>query len=106
VILTPASTITAGAAFSLKVTVLDAFGKKVKNYTGTIHFSDSLATTVLPADYTFNGADAGMHTFTVILNTASTQTHSAVDTADSSLIGLATVSVKASGGGGGSGKKP
>ena len=38
--------ITAGAPFSLKVTVLDAYGNKVKNYFGTVHFS---TTAGLPA---------------------------------------------------------
>jgi hypothetical protein len=91
------------------VTVLDAYGNKVKNYTGTVRFSDSVAATGLPADYTFNDADAGIHNFTVTLNTASSQNLSVLDTANSALLGVVTVSPKSAGGGGGgggSGKKP
>jgi len=59
VVLTPSSNTTAGTPFSLKVTVVDAFGNVVKNYTGTVDFTDSVATSGLPADYTFTAADAG-----------------------------------------------
>src|SRR5205807_2359148 len=55
--------ITAGTPFSLKVTVLDAWGNQVKNYFGTIHFADTAGVAGLPPDYTFTGADAGVHNF-------------------------------------------
>ena len=103
IVLTPPSGITVGTAFSLKVTVLDAFGNRVKNYTGTLHFSDSVAATGLPADYTFNAADAGVHTFSVILSAAVTQTLTVIDTSALALVGTASVTPKAAGGGGGGG---
>lgn len=72
------SQITAGAAFSSKLTVTDAYGNGVKNYFGTVHFS-STGSAGLPADYTFNSADAGVHSFTLALNTSGNQTLSVVD---------------------------
>ena len=60
------------AGVPLKVTVLDAFGNKVKDYAGTVHFSDSLTALGLPANYTFTAADAGVHSFSVTLSTAGT----------------------------------
>ena len=103
IVLTPPSNLTAGTAFSLKVSVLDAFGNRVKNYTGTVHFKDSVAATGLPADYTFNAADAGIHTFNVTLSTAGAQTLSVYDLAVPSMIGTTSVNPKAAGGGGGGG---
>ncbi len=98
------SNVTAGTPFSLKVTVLDAWGNPVKNYFGTIHFADTVAASGLPADYTFTAADAGVHSFTVTLSTAGAQTISATDLLDPSLTTNTTVSAKAAAtGGGGSG---
>src|SRR6185312_15275579 len=77
--------ITAGVPFSSKLTVSDAYGNGVKNYFGTVHFSTSAARAGLPADYTFNSTDAGVHTFTLTLNTSGSQTLSVADTANSSL---------------------
>lgn len=72
--------ITAGTAFSSKLTVTDPYGNGVKNYFGTVHFSTSAALAGLPSDYTFNSFDAGVHDFTLMLNTSGTQTFSVVDT--------------------------
>ena len=47
--------------------------------------SDSQAT--LPANYTFTGTDAGVHVFTVTLNTIGTQTITATDTINSTIKG-------------------
>jgi hypothetical protein len=106
VVLSVPSNITAGTPFSVKVTVVDAFGNGVKNYFGTIHFANTAGIAGLPADYTFNSTDAGVHTFSVTLNTVGNQTLSIVDLANSVLQSSTTVSVKAattvSGGGGGS----
>jgi uncharacterized membrane protein YgcG len=100
------SNITAGSPFSLKVVVLDAWGNTVKNYFGTVHFSDTVAASGLPADYTFTGSDAGVHTFSVTLNTTGNQTLSVTDTTNSTLKTSVAVSVKTAsttGGGGGTG---
>src|SRR5205823_10501005 len=61
----------------VKVTVQDSYGNTVTGYAGTVHFtsSDTNPSVVLPADYTFTGADNGVHTFTgAILITAPAQT--------------------------------
>jgi hypothetical protein len=100
------SNITAGTPFSVKVTVVDAFGNGVKNYFGTIHFANTAGIAGLPADYTFNSLDAGVHSFTVTLSTASTQTLSVTDVVNPLLNAAAVATVKAAaatGGGGGGG---
>src|SRR5205807_1003288 len=83
--LTLPTQITAGTAFSSKLTVTDAYGNGVRNYFGTVHFSTSAALAGLPADYTFNSADAGVHAFTLTLNTSGNQTLSVGDTNNSLL---------------------
>jgi hypothetical protein len=78
----------------------------VKNYFGTVHFSNTAGLAGLPADYTFTSADAGVASFSVTLNTVGNQTLSIVDTVNPLLNASATVSVKAAsttGGGGGGG---
>ena len=72
---------------------LDAAGNVATGYTGTVHLSSSDAQAVLPADYTFTAADGGIHTFTVTLKTAGTQSLSVVDTAHPSLTNSLSVSV-------------
>ena len=89
---TTPSQITAGTAFSSKVTVTDAYGNGVKNYFGTVHFS-STGSAGLPADYTFNSADAGVHDFTLTLNTSGNL--SVADINNPLLNASANVSVKA-----------
>ena len=95
------SNITAGTPFSLKVSVLDAFGNRVKNYFGTIHFTNTAGVTGLPENYAFNSLDAGDHTFTVTLSTEGDQTLSVADVIDVTLGSSVTVNVRTGGGGGG-----
>ena len=102
------SNIRAGSPFALRVTVLDAFGNKVKNYFGTVHFSNTAGIAGLPADYTFDGTDAGDHSFTATLNVAGNQTISVTDTVNSAVKSSVVIAVKIStttttGGGGGGG---
>jgi FG-GAP-like repeat/FG-GAP repeat len=78
---------TAGAAGSLTVTLKDAYGNTASGYTGTVHFTSSDGKAALPANYTFTAADAGVHTFSVILKTAGTQSLTATDTTTGSLTG-------------------
>jgi Ig-like domain CHU_C associated len=62
----PAQT-TTGAPFSITVTALD--GESIDpSYTGTVHFTSTEETAVLPADYTFTPADGGTRTFTATFN--------------------------------------
>jgi hypothetical protein len=90
---------TAGVAFSITVTALDANNNIATGYLGTIHFtsSDQRTGVALPADYTFTSGDNGAHTFTsgVTLVTAGSQTVTATDTGNSSITGKATAIVNA-----------
>jgi hypothetical protein len=82
------SSVVAGAANSLTVTVKDAFGNIATGYRGTVHFTSSDSAAVLPANYTFIGADTGVHVFSATLKTASTSASiTATDTATSSITG-------------------
>src|SRR5262249_36300057 len=83
--------------FSITVTAQDSNGNVVPSYAGTVTFSSSDPNApVLPADYTFTAADQGTHTFSgVKLFSLGTQTISAQDTADGSILGTATVTVTA-----------
>jgi hypothetical protein len=47
----------------------------------------------LPADYTFGSGDAGVHTFSVILQTPGTQTITITDTLNSALTASVQVSL-------------
>jgi hypothetical protein len=70
-----------GVAFSLTVTVEDAYGNVVIGYTGTIHFTSSDGQAKLPANYTFTASDKGVHTFTgLILQKSGKQTITIMDT--------------------------
>jgi sugar lactone lactonase YvrE len=80
----PAS-VPASTPFDLSVTALDPYGNTAVNYQGTVTFStsDTDPGIVLPADYTFTAADAGVHTFSggVTLNTPGDQTITVTDVA-------------------------
>ena len=65
---TPAPT--AGTAFNITVTALDASGQPVANYSGTVHFTSSDAQAVLPASSTITN---GVGTSSVTLKTAGPQ---------------------------------
>jgi uncharacterized repeat protein (TIGR03803 family) len=85
--------VTHGVAFSLTLSVVDAYGNMATGYVGTVHFSDSAKGT-LPANYTFTAADAGHHTFTnkTTLKEKGTQTLTVTDTLNSAL--TASISIK------------
>jgi hypothetical protein len=75
-------------AFSLTITVVDAYGNVVTGYTGTIHFTSTDTTATLPGDYTFTAVDKGMHTFTgLVLRKKGHQTITITDTRNSALTG-------------------
>ena len=78
-------------AFTVTVTALDAYGNIAKGYLGTIHFTCSDHRAILPSDYTFVAADAGVHTFMVTLQSSGTQTLTATDTHTGSIKGSASV---------------
>src|SRR5262249_55439926 len=58
--------VSSGTAFSLTVTAQDAYGNVATGYTGTVHFSSTDSTAVLPANYTFTASDSGTHTFSTV----------------------------------------
>jgi large repetitive protein len=88
----PATAIT-GVSFSVTVTVRDAANNLATGYAGTVHFSSTDPASVLPANYTFLAADAGTHTFSVILSTGGTRSITATDTVTGSLTSTATLIV-------------
>jgi hypothetical protein len=80
----PAS-VAPGTPSDVTVTALDPYGNTAVNYrdTVTLSTSDNDPGIVLPADYTFTAADAGVHTFSggVTLVTPGDQNLTATDTA-------------------------
>src|SRR5207247_575599 len=89
----PASA-TAGSSFSVTVTAQDVNNNTLTSYLGTVHFTSADAAAVLPSNYTFTAADAGVHTFTgVVLKTAGSQSITATDTVTGSITGNASVTV-------------
>ena len=85
------SPVTAGATGnSVTVTAKDQQGNVATGYTGTVKITSSDGQAVLPANYQFTTADAGVHAFPVTLKTAGTQTITATDTVTSSITGTQT----------------
>ena len=78
---------TAGTAYSVTVTAYDAYHNVATGYTGAVALSSSDGHAVLPGSYSFTGGDAGSHTFSIILETAGTQSITATDTITSSITG-------------------
>jgi hypothetical protein len=97
-LITAAPTAVSGAPFDVTLAAVDPFGNVDMNYAGTAHWasSDTDPGVVLPADYTFQGSDAGMHIFLTgtTLITPGDQTLTATDTV-SGITGSATVTVDA-----------
>ncbi len=86
------STASAGTAFSITVTALDAANATVPSYVGTVHFSSSSSGT-LPVDATLTN---GVGVFNVTLNNAGNATVTATDTVSASIAGTsAAVSIAA-----------
>ena len=100
------SSATAGLAFSVTLTAVDAFGNPIPGYVGKVHFTGPNG---IPVDYTFTAADAGSHVFSITFSATGTQTIGVQDAANGSLKGQTSIKVVANGGGGGTGgggKKP
>jgi len=90
----PASA-TAGVPFSLPVTALDANNNPVVGYAGTVHFTSSDPSAVLPANLTLS---QGTGNFSATLNTAGPQTITATDSSNPAITGSsAGISVGAQG---------
>ena len=83
---TPSSA-TVGSPITATVTARDGSGSTNTAYTGTVHFTSSDVTATLPANYTFQVADAGVHQFAVTLRTTGAETVTATDIATSTVTG-------------------
>lgn len=91
---------TVGTLGSFTVTAKDAYGNVATGYTSTVKFTSSDPAAALPVNYSFTSADAGVHTFTAILNTAGTQSITCTDTVTATITGTQsniTVNVPAAG---------
>jgi plastocyanin len=83
------STSVAGTSHSISVTAKDAYGNVATGYTGMVHFtsSDTNPTTVLPANYTFTSANAGVKSFSIKLTLVGSQSITATDAVTASVTG-------------------
>jgi hypothetical protein len=84
----------AGAEARLMVVAVDANGRPVRDFTGTVSFASSDDSATLPESYTFTESDRGRKVFTVTLATAGEQTI-AVTSADGTIDATATIDVVA-----------
>jgi hypothetical protein len=88
------SSATSGAPFSFSVIAQDASNNTVSSYSGTVHFSSSDASAVLPANTMLvNGTGA----FQATLKTAGNQSISATDSANATISGTFSPILVASG---------
>jgi hypothetical protein len=87
------TSVTAGAPATYTITALDANNNIVTTYRGTVHFSSTAAGATLPSNYTFVGADAGVHRYTSGVTFPATGAFvvTVTDTASSSISGQVTV---------------
>jgi uncharacterized delta-60 repeat protein len=92
--ITAPATATSNVAFTIVVTAVDAYGNTATSYRGQVHFTSSDAHANLPGNYTFSSNDNGVHTFKVTLKAKGTESISVKDTANSSISGSASVTVK------------
>ncbi|GAA0717424.1 choice-of-anchor Q domain-containing protein [Dokdonella soli] len=81
------SPVTAGTSNSFTVTAKDSSGNTATGYTGTVHFTSSDGSAVLPANATLS---SGVGTFSATLKTAGTQSLTATDTVTASITGKQT----------------
>ncbi|WP_390568119.1 beta strand repeat-containing protein, partial [Zavarzinella formosa] len=79
--------VSVGTARTITVSAMDAFGNRVTNYTGTVHFTSTDTLAQLPADYTFKAADKGTHTFSLKLNSPGSWNVTATDTGAGAITG-------------------
>ena len=56
-------TATAGTPTGFTLTVKDAYNNTITDFAGSVHFTTTDPAGTVPADYTFQGADQGVHTF-------------------------------------------
>jgi hypothetical protein len=90
---TTASHVATGATTPFLVQARDQFQNAVTTYTGTVHVSSSDSSASLPADYTFQLADGGSHSFPIVLHAPGNQTLTVTDTAALGIMGSTTIRV-------------
>lgn len=79
------STVTSGDGLSFTVSAADAYGNRVTDYAGTVHFTSSDGQAVLPDDYTFTPEwDYGAAYFYGSLQTVGAQSITVTDVANPS----------------------
>jgi hypothetical protein len=92
--ISPTTAPTAGVAFSVKVTALDAFGNLITNYSGTVHFTSTSTALKLPANVKLTNGVATVANF--VTNKSGSLTITATDITKSTLKGTsATIAVHA-----------
>ena len=79
---------TAGDSRTVTVTAYDAYGNVATGYSGTVALTSSAAPAVLQGNFTFTSTDKGIHTLSVTLDTAGTQSISANDVSNASISGV------------------
>lgn len=79
-----------GMPLSGRLVALDASGRVVTSFGGTVNLTSSDLAAVLPATVTFRG---GYATVRVTFNTVGLQTLTATDASDAAIVGSATISV-------------
>ena len=85
---TAPATVNAGDAFTVIVRAKDIYNTTVTGYTGTVSLTCTASSYVMPADYTFNAGDMGLHTFAgVKIKEPGVFTVTAGDTTDSAITG-------------------
>ena len=79
----------AGTPFNFTVTIKNPSGNKGTDiaYVGTAHFTSSDPGAVLPADFAYITGDQGTSIFTATLNSSGSQTITATDTLNGSIVG-------------------
>ena len=88
-----AGTASTGTPFNFTVTAFDSFSNTATTYAGTVHFSSTDASAVLPADSKLTN---GTGSFSATLKTSGNQTITATDTVTASLTGSSSA-ISASG---------
>jgi hypothetical protein len=96
--LTAPASVLASTPFTLSLTVQSSTGIALSPpYTGTVGFTSSDGSAILPGNYTFTTADANTHTFNNVatLKTTGSQTITVTDTHAGGFVGTAQVTVNA-----------
>jgi hypothetical protein len=94
-VMTTNSAAGAGDPASVTLTAYNSGYAVATSYTGTVHFTATDGAATLPANYTFTGADAGVHTFAggLTLRTPGSQIVTVTDLADATITGSKGITV-------------